>query len=128
MSNTYTESIFHDALQEAEGIKMGGETITNIRYADDTALVTENLADLQRSLDRVHQESNRRGLRINLKKTKFMIVDRMQTDTGNLTLDGEVIERVKRFKYLGTSLNEEMDPDEDLRIRIEITRTAFVKK
>ena len=44
---------------------MGGHSITNIRYADDTVLFSESEKDLQRLLNVVVKESERMGLEIN---------------------------------------------------------------
>ena len=51
------------------GIKIGRRNINNRRYADDTTLVAEKLKSL---LMRVKEESERVGLKSNIKKTKIM--------------------------------------------------------
>ena len=48
---------------------VGGHNITNIRYADDTVLLAESAQDLQKLLDVVVKESERKGLSLNCKKT-----------------------------------------------------------
>ena len=45
--NIYSEKIFQEALEGSpEGIKITGETINNIRYADDTVILASSLEDL----------------------------------------------------------------------------------
>ena len=54
------------------GIKIGGRNISNLRYADDTTLMAESKGELKSLSMRVKEESERAGLRLNIKKTKIM--------------------------------------------------------
>ena len=54
------------------GIKIGRRNISNLRYADDTTLMAENEEGLKSLLMRVQEESERAGLKLNIKKTKIM--------------------------------------------------------
>ena len=54
------------------GIKITLRNINNFRYADDTAVMAENKEDLQRLLMKVKEESEKVGLKLNIKKTKIM--------------------------------------------------------
>ena len=49
--NLYSEMLIKDALQDEDGIKINGESITTIRYADDTAILAEKEEGLQRAND-----------------------------------------------------------------------------
>ena len=51
------------------GIKIGGRNINNLRYADDTMLMAESEEELNSPLMRVKEESERSGLKLNIKKT-----------------------------------------------------------
>ena len=65
--NLYTDLIFRN-IDQGPGIKIGGHTINNLRYADDTVLLAENETELQQILDTVKTESERYGLFMNVKK------------------------------------------------------------
>ncbi|GFR65822.1 RNA-directed DNA polymerase (Reverse transcriptase) domain containing protein [Elysia marginata] len=54
------------------GINIGGRDITNLRYADDTALLSDNLTSMKRILHRVNNAGQQAGLLLNAKKTKVM--------------------------------------------------------
>ena len=54
------------------GINIGGRNINNLRYADDTTLVAESEEELKSLLMRLKEESERAGLKLNIKKTKIM--------------------------------------------------------
>ena len=59
--NLYSENILRN-LDDLNGIKVNGENINNIRYADDTALIAGSQEDLQKLLNTVVAESERMGL------------------------------------------------------------------
>ena len=54
------------------GIKVAGRNISNLRYADDTALVAESKEELKSLLMRVKEESEKASLKLSIKKTKIM--------------------------------------------------------
>ena len=54
------------------GIKIAERSINNLRYVNDTTLVAENEEDLKSLLMRVKKESEKTGLKLNIKKAKIM--------------------------------------------------------
>ena len=71
--NFYAEYIMrHAALEEAQaGIKIARRHINNLRYADDTTLMAES-EELKSLLMKVKEESEKVGLKLNIRKTKIM--------------------------------------------------------
>ena len=60
-------------LEEAQaGIKIARRTINNLRYADDTTLMTESKELKKSLLMKVKEESEKDGLKLNIQKTKIM--------------------------------------------------------
>ena len=60
-------------LDEAQaGIKIAGRNINNLRYADNTTLMTESEEELRSCLMKVKEESEKAGLNSISKKTKIM--------------------------------------------------------
>ena len=60
-------------LEEAQaGIKINGRNINNLRYSDDTTLMAESEEELKSLLMKVKEESEKPGLKLNIKKTKVM--------------------------------------------------------
>ena len=53
------------------GIKIAGRNTNNLRYADNTTLTTENKEELMSLLMKVKEESEKAGLKLNIKKTKI---------------------------------------------------------
>ena len=61
-------------LDEAQtGIKIVGRNINDLRYADDTTLMTESKEELKSLLMKVKEESEKVGLKLNIQKAKIMI-------------------------------------------------------
>ena len=60
-------------LEETQaGIKIAGRNINNLRYADDTTLITESEDELKSLLMKVKEESEKTGLKLNIQKSKVM--------------------------------------------------------
>ena len=58
-------------LDEAQaGIKIAGRNINNLRYPDDTTLMTESEEELKSLLMKVKEESEKVGLKLNIQKRK----------------------------------------------------------
>ena len=57
-------------LDEAQdGIRIAGRNINNLRYIDDTTLLTESEEELKSLLMKVKEESEKAGLKLNIQKT-----------------------------------------------------------
>ena len=54
------------------GIKIAGRNINNPRYADDTTLMAESEEELKSLLMKVKEESEKVGLKLNIRKNKVM--------------------------------------------------------
>jgi hypothetical protein len=77
------------------GIKIGGRTINNLRYVDDTTILAEEKEDMEKLLKKLIEVSDKARLSLNLKKTKIMT-------TGSLNefkLDGTEIEITSCHNY-----------------------------
>ena len=55
-----------------DGIKITGRNINNLRYADDTSLMTESEEELKSLWMKVKVESEKIGLKLNIQKMKIM--------------------------------------------------------
>ena len=84
---------------------MNGETINNIRYADDTVILANSLEDLQTLLEKINATSGKHGLNLNTLKAKYMTISKNSLPPMVLTFDLETIERVERYTYLVSMVN-----------------------
>ena len=73
--NLYSEFILKEPEVE-EGIQVNGRRINNIRYADDTVLLASSEAGLQMLVNIVQTSSEKFGLKLNINKTKVMVMSK----------------------------------------------------
>ena len=97
--NLYAEYIMRNSgLNEAQAvIKIAGRNINNLRYADDTILMTESEEELKSLLMKVKEESEKVGLKLNIQKTKIMA----SSPITFWEIDGETVETVADFFFAG---------------------------
>ena len=92
-------------LDEAQaGIKIARRNINNLRYADDTTLMTESEEELKSLLMMVKEETEKSGLKLNIQKMKIMA-------SGPITswqIDGETVETVTDFILGGSKVTAAM--------------------
>ena len=75
-------------LEEAQaGIKFAGRNINNLRYADDTTLMAESEEELKSLLMQMKEESEKVGLKLNIRKMKIMASDPITS----WQIDGETV-------------------------------------
>ena len=93
-------------LEEAQaGIKIAGRNINNLRYADDTTLMSESKEELKSLLMKVKEENEKAGLKLNIQKTKIIA-------SGPITswqIDGETVETVSDFILGGSKITADGD-------------------
>ena len=111
--NFYPEYIMRNTgLEEAQaGIKISGENINNLRYADDTTLMAESEEELKSLLMKVKEESEKVGLKLNIQKTKIM-------GSGHITswqIDGETVETVSDFIFWGSKITADGDCSHEIK-------------
>ena len=91
----------NDKLDEVQaGIKIAKRNINNLRYADDTTLMTESEEELKSLLIKVKEESEKVGSKLNFQKMKIMA-------SGPITsweIDGETVETVADFIFGGSKI------------------------
>ena len=120
--NLYPEYIMRNAgLEEAQaGIKIAGRNINNLKYADDTTLMEES-EELKRLLMKVKEESEKDGLKLNMKKTKIVA-------SGPITswqIDGETVETVSDFILGGTRITADGDCSHEIKRRLLLGRKVM---
>ena len=113
-------------LEETQaGIKISGRNINNLRYADDTTLISESEEELKSLLMKVKEESEKVGLKLSIQKTKIMASDPAHFmadrwgNSGNsgrlyflgskITADGDCSRELKRSLLLGRKVMTNLD-------------------
>ena len=121
--NFYTDYIMRNTgLDEAQtGIKIARRNISHLRYADDTTLMAESEEELKSLLMKVKEESEKVGLKLNIKKTKIMA-------SGPITsweIDGETVETVSDFIFLGSKISADGDCSHEIKRCLPLERKVM---
>ena len=109
-------------LEETQaGIKIARRNINNLRYADDTTFMAEREEELKSLLMKVKEESENVGLKLNIQKMKIMA-------SGPITsweIDGETVETVSDFIFLGSKITADGDCSHKIRRRLLLGRKVM---
>ena len=109
-------------LEEAQaGIKVAGRNINNLRYADDTTLMAESREELKSFLMKVKEESEKAGLKLNIKKTKIMA----SSPITSWELDGEALETVADLIFLGSKITANADCSHEIKRHLFLGRKVM---
>ena len=99
-------------LEEAQaGIKIARRNISNLRYADDTTLMVESKEELKSLLMKVKKESEKVGLKLNIRKTKIMA----SSPITSWQIDGETMEAVIDFIFLSSKITADGDCSQEIK-------------
>src|SRR5918994_2124073 len=123
--NLYAERIMRMAglveAEEEKGVRIAGRTLNNLRYADDTTLLAGKKIDLVEMIRRLKKESEKAGLYFNMKKTKIMSTG----EEDSFEVDGEELETVTTFTFLGSVIEREGKCDMEIKRRVALGKTAM---
>ena len=109
-------------LDEAQaGIKIAGRNINNLRYADDTTLIAESEEEIKSLLMKVEEQSEKAGLKINIRKTKIMA----SSSITSRQIDGEIMETVMDFIFLSSKITAAGDCSREIQRCLLLGRKAI---
>ena len=77
-----------------------GVMVLLLLYADDLTLMSESASGLQKQLFALASFCEQRQLTVNLSKTKVVVFEKQRSAMSDFRLNGAVVERVDRYKYL----------------------------
>ena len=122
--NIFLERIMTDALEGREGtVSIGGRTITNLRFADDIDGLAGEEEELANLVERLDKASTAYGMEISAEKTKLMTNNTSDINT-EIKVNGQKLETVTSFKYLGSVITDEgLNPE--ILSRIAQTTATF---
>ena len=99
-------------LEEAQaGIMIAGRNINNLKYANDTTLMTESKEELKSLLMKVKEECEKVGLKLNIQKTKIMA----SSPITSWEIDGETMATVSDFIVLGSKITADGDCSHEIK-------------
>ena len=118
------EEVFKKAELEQRGMMIDGESLTDLRFADDVVTPTIGVKNNEAQLNIINEESKKIGLAIHRGKTKF--IANFSTDE-KIFIEGIEIEKVESYKYLGQTISVENRTLEEVLTRIKMGWSVFYK-
>ena len=116
-----------DALEDHEGtVSIRGRTITNLRFADDIDSSAGQEEELAKLVERLDKASTAYGIEISAEKTKLMTKNTSGINT-EIKVDGQKLETVTSFKYLGSVITDEGSKPEILSKIAQTTAAALTR-
>ena len=104
-------------------MKIDGEFLSNLRFADDIFLCIETPQELQQMIQEVSDESRLMSLKMNIAKKKVMVVDNTPINVNNV-----LIENVQGYVHLGQHYSlKEKNQDKGIQPRIMAGWAVYAK-
>ena len=120
--NIYAERVMREALVDYDGgVRIGGLRLTNLRYADDTSLLEGTERHLVQNLENLRAASEKAGLYLHVGKTKLMTTGVI----GDVFVNGEKVEVVNNFSFLGAHITNDGLCEKEIRRRIGMGKAAM---
>ena len=111
-----------DDAQTQTGIKSAGRDVSNLRYAEGTALMAENEEELKSLLMEVKEGSEKVGLKLNIQKARIVA-------SGPITswqINGETMETVRGFLFLGSKITANCDCSHKIKRQLLLGRKSVI--
>ena len=103
-------------------MNIDGKKITDLRFADDIALITTSVRQMEKQLNMINEESKKISLKIHRGKTKYMMNFNSKK---KIIVDETEIEKVNEYKYLGQTIAMEDTTPNEVKARIRSSWSTF---
>ena len=118
---------FYDiSLKNSLTISIAGRPITNLRFADDIDGLAGTKSELKNLVSNIDNTSRAYGMEVSEEKTKIMTNNIADGSIEDITVNGQQLETVDKFKYLGAQVTDEGSKPEILA-RIAQATSALAK-
>ena len=123
-----------EAMEDVEeGVRVGGELLKDVKFADDQGMVAQTEKGLQTIMDALSKTGKEYDMKINVKKTKVMRVckngsKREGGNSINIMIEGQWVEQVNQFRYLGSLISDDGTCTAEIKSRIAMAKNAFNKR
>ena len=92
--------------------------MNKLRCADDVVLIPGSMQELQELLNIVVLKSEKAGIFLNVTKIKVMKIETNFPSDENILINGEAVEKINHFNYLGATTTTTYDDSKEIRKRL----------
>jgi len=125
--NLVLENIVRE-INVSEGIELGEVKIGLIAYADDIALLGDNIEMIKSLGKKLIKAAEKVGLTVNDDKTVYLIVSRSNRNYGleqHIELEGHTFRKVSQFKYLVSIITQDNELKTEVSSRIQLANKGY---
>lgn len=135
----YMDGIVRECSARAKKLKIGYNNLTHVCisegvFADDVVVFAGNMIDLKYNLEIWKTTISKYDLKMNMNKTKYMVIGENDNNE-DMIVDGQKIENVLYYKYLGMKITSDGKIDMEIATRVDntlkiyhATHNRFIKK
>lgn len=117
--NLLMDNCLLDMKENMCGLKMNELLIKCLLNADDQVILASSAEELQEMVTIMNVSLERKGMEVNVNKTKVIIFEREECMTGcNIVIGDERVEQVKEFVYLGSKFTRDRKCESDIERRV----------
>jgi len=115
--NLFLENIMRETLHDFHStISIGGKPLNNLRFADGIDLMGGSNTELQDLTTRLENRAGAYGMEVSLEKSKVLL-NSTSNATAKIYMNGQRLEEVDTFKYLGTTLTNDGQSTTKINVR-----------
>ena len=118
--NLYVDGLSRKLTKVNVGCKLNGHTMNHLLYADDLVLLAPSPKALQRLIDNCCEFGEANDISFNAAKSALMVFKstRTKTRTPTLYINGNELQEVNQYKYLGYCINDKLRDTIDIKRQI----------
>ncbi|KAI5639199.1 reverse transcriptase (RNA-dependent DNA polymerase) domain-containing protein [Phthorimaea operculella] len=117
--NLFMDSCLTDLKECEYGLRMNGLLVKCLLYADDQVILASSAEELQEMVKIMNEALKRKGMKVNVGKTKAMVFEKEEGMTEcNIMIEEERVEQVKEFVYLGSKFTSDGKCESDIERRV----------
>ena len=112
-------------------VSINGKPITNMRFADDIALITDSIEKLTELKEGLDKASAKMGMEIHGERCKIMQIEKnnsmLGTDNIHIQVGDHTIEKVNDFKYLGAYISDNARCEKEIKTRLAMALASMTR-
>ena len=124
--NLFLENIMRETLDGfTPSVSVRGRPLCNLKFADDIDLITCTNKELQELTNRLTDRSSAHGMEVSSEKSKILV--NSSDKSANIMMNGEQLEEVETFKYLGATITRDGRSTVEVKSRLAMATSSMAR-